>query len=97
VTRISVITSFVVLSLIVASTASAKAGKEVTFDHHDVPRSYVLFEPETHDDVPPLLLLLHGSGRRGGLADQALEETRRSGRCRAGRAKLGRSDGVVAL
>jgi poly(3-hydroxybutyrate) depolymerase len=65
VTRISVITSFVVLSLIVASTASAKAGKEVTFDHHDVPRSYVLFEPETHDDVPPLLLLLHGSGRRG--------------------------------
>jgi poly(3-hydroxybutyrate) depolymerase len=45
--------------------AKSKAGAEVSFSYMDTERTYFLFEPEGLGESPPVLILLHGSGRRG--------------------------------
>ncbi len=45
--------------------AKSKAAAEVSFSYSDTERTYYLFEPEGLGESPPVLVLLHGSGRRG--------------------------------
>lgn len=45
--------------------AKSNAGTEVSFPYMDTERTYYLFEPEGLGESPPVLVLLHGSGRRG--------------------------------
>ena len=51
--------------LVAVGEAKSKEGAEVSFSYMDTERTYFLFEPEGLGESPPVLVLLHGSGRRG--------------------------------
>ena len=57
--------TFILPASLFLFAAWADAQSKIKFGHKGKERSYFLFAPRTLSDSPPLLMLLHGSGRDG--------------------------------
>jgi predicted esterase len=54
-----------VATVVCSGNAGASSGKKVDFSYKGTPRSYFIFEAQNLGDSPPVIVLLHGSGRDG--------------------------------
>lgn len=63
--RLTVCFLVVLVLSAIAADAKGKTGAEVSFSYMDTERTYFIFEASGIGENPPILLLLHGSGRRG--------------------------------